>query len=205
MATHSSILAGKSQGQRSLAGYSPWDHKSPDTTERLNNTMLRMRDYTTCDLSSVFLHVSNDHAHLFIYLFWLCWVFIAAWGLLLLQSTGPRAQQSDCGVLAGLLRGIWNLNSPTRDWTHVLCSERWILNHWTIREVPSCSLLSTCYTFQLSQSYFTASSSFWMNYSVFVPKESHSICLILSHLTSHTHLKSALQNVSHPVWWHLPI
>jgi len=27
MATHSSILAGDSQGQRSLAGYSPWGHK----------------------------------------------------------------------------------------------------------------------------------------------------------------------------------
>ena len=26
-ATHSSILAWKSQGQRSLVGYSPWDHK----------------------------------------------------------------------------------------------------------------------------------------------------------------------------------
>ena len=28
MATHSSILAWKSHEQRSLAGYSPWDHKS---------------------------------------------------------------------------------------------------------------------------------------------------------------------------------
>ena len=27
MATHSSILAGKSHGQRSLTGYSPWDHR----------------------------------------------------------------------------------------------------------------------------------------------------------------------------------
>ena len=27
MATHSSTLAGKSRGQRSLAGYSPWDCK----------------------------------------------------------------------------------------------------------------------------------------------------------------------------------
>ena len=27
MATHSSILAGKSHGQRSLAGYSPWGWK----------------------------------------------------------------------------------------------------------------------------------------------------------------------------------
>ena len=27
MATHSSILAGKSHGQRSLVGYGPWGHK----------------------------------------------------------------------------------------------------------------------------------------------------------------------------------
>ena len=33
MATHSSILAGKFHGQRSLAGYSPWGHKESDTTE----------------------------------------------------------------------------------------------------------------------------------------------------------------------------
>ena len=35
MATHSSILAGKSYGQRSLVGYSPWGRKELDTTERL--------------------------------------------------------------------------------------------------------------------------------------------------------------------------
>ena len=33
MATHSSILAWESHGQRSLAGYSPWGHKESDTTE----------------------------------------------------------------------------------------------------------------------------------------------------------------------------
>ena len=32
MATHS----GKSHGQRSLVGYSPWGHKESDTTERLS-------------------------------------------------------------------------------------------------------------------------------------------------------------------------
>ena len=36
MATHSSILAGKFHGQRSLAGYCPWAHEESDTTERLN-------------------------------------------------------------------------------------------------------------------------------------------------------------------------
>ena len=33
MATHSTTLAGKSQGQRSLMGYSPWGRNELDTTE----------------------------------------------------------------------------------------------------------------------------------------------------------------------------
>ena len=37
MATHSSILTGKSHGQRSHVGYSPWDHKESDTTEKQTN------------------------------------------------------------------------------------------------------------------------------------------------------------------------
>ena len=36
MATHASILAWKSHGQRSLVGYSPWGRKESDTTERLH-------------------------------------------------------------------------------------------------------------------------------------------------------------------------
>ena len=32
MASHSSILAWESHGQRSLAGYSPWDRKESDMT-----------------------------------------------------------------------------------------------------------------------------------------------------------------------------
>ena len=37
MATHSSVLAWEFQGQRSLAGYSPWVCKQLDMTERLSN------------------------------------------------------------------------------------------------------------------------------------------------------------------------
>ena len=33
MATRSSTLGGKSHGQRSLAGYSPWGRKESDTSE----------------------------------------------------------------------------------------------------------------------------------------------------------------------------
>ena len=38
MATHSSILAWRIHGQRSLKGYSPWDHKELDTTELLESS-----------------------------------------------------------------------------------------------------------------------------------------------------------------------
>ena len=31
-------LPGKTHGQRSLVGYSPWGHKKLDTTKRLNNS-----------------------------------------------------------------------------------------------------------------------------------------------------------------------
>ena len=37
MATHSSILAGKPHGWRSLAGYGPWWQKQSDMTYRLSN------------------------------------------------------------------------------------------------------------------------------------------------------------------------
>ena len=46
MATHSSILAGKSHGQRSLVGYSPWVHKGLDTTERLSTRAQAMKTDT---------------------------------------------------------------------------------------------------------------------------------------------------------------
>ena len=36
MATHSSVLARESHGQRSLAGYSPWGRKESDMTEQIN-------------------------------------------------------------------------------------------------------------------------------------------------------------------------
>jgi len=36
MATHSSTLAWKIHGRRSLVGCSPWDHEESDTTERLH-------------------------------------------------------------------------------------------------------------------------------------------------------------------------
>ena len=39
MATTPVFLPGKSHGQRSLAGYSPWGHQESDATERLHFTL----------------------------------------------------------------------------------------------------------------------------------------------------------------------
>ena len=39
MATSLGFLPGESDGQRSLAGYSPWGHKELDTTERLSTVL----------------------------------------------------------------------------------------------------------------------------------------------------------------------
>ena len=39
------------------------------------------------------------------------------------------------GVMTQLPCGMWHLSSPTRDQTSDSCIARWILNHWTTREV----------------------------------------------------------------------
>ena len=49
--TNSSILAGKSHGQRSLAGYSPWGHKESDTTQQLNNK--QQSNITEYDMTNI--------------------------------------------------------------------------------------------------------------------------------------------------------
>ena len=36
---------------------------------------------------------------------------------------------------------MWDLSSQTRDWTCIPCNGRWILNHWTTREVPCLTLV----------------------------------------------------------------
>ena len=42
-----------------------------------------------------------------------------------------------CGGQASLPHGMWELSSPTRDQTYVLCIGRQIFNNWTTREILS--------------------------------------------------------------------
>ena len=45
---------------------------------------------------------------------------------------------------------IWDLSSPTRDRTCILCIGKWILNHWTTKEVPVCYFFIFDFLFFLS-------------------------------------------------------
>ena len=81
------------------------------------------------------------------FFFWLHWGFLVlcagflsllrlCW-LLFWWNTGSRVYGlSSCGAWASLPSGVWDLSSPTKDQTHVLYIGRWILNHWTTRNVP---------------------------------------------------------------------
>ena len=60
-------------------------------------------------------------------LIWLHWVLVAACGIADFSLVTAR-RLSGCSTQALLPRGMWDLSSPTRDWTHVPCTGRWILN-----------------------------------------------------------------------------
>ena len=54
MVTHPVFLPGASHGQRSLAGFSPWDHKELDTAEATEHS-------TAQELNRGMLHVMGRH------------------------------------------------------------------------------------------------------------------------------------------------
>ena len=56
------------------------------------------------------------------------------------QTLAVVCRLSSWGVRASLLHDLWDLTSPTRDWTSVPCTARQILSHWTTSEVPGFKL-----------------------------------------------------------------
>ena len=85
------------------------------------------------------------------------WIFTVLWAF---SSCGERGLLSSCGARASYCsdfscceeqaQQLWcmGLAAPrhmesfqTRDQTCVFCTSRWILNHWTTREVPSSTFL----------------------------------------------------------------
>ena len=68
------------------------------------------------------------------WLIWLCRVFAVAQEIFTAACGIFR-----CGPWAWWLCSTWDLSSPTSDRTHVPCTARRILNHWTTREVSAIS------------------------------------------------------------------
>ena len=67
-------------------------------------------------------------------------------GLCSLQHVGSLVEVGElncCSAWAYLPCGMWDLSSPTGDQTCVHCIGRWILYHWTTREVPKLFLLDS--------------------------------------------------------------
>ena len=54
--------------------------------------------------------------------------------LIMMESLFMEHRLNNCSTWAFLPQGIWA--SRTRDQTHVCCIGRWVLNCWTITEVP---------------------------------------------------------------------
>ena len=61
----------------------------------------------------------------------LCWIFIVVHWLSLVVMCGL----STCSLWAQLFLGTYDLSSLNRDQTHVPGIGRWILSHWTAKEV----------------------------------------------------------------------
>ena len=69
--------------------------------------------------------------------------FVAVHGLVLVVACGLQS------AWAQMPCSMWDLSSLTRDQTCVLCIGRWILNHWTTREVPLFTLLIVTFNTQV--------------------------------------------------------
>ena len=112
--------------------------------------------FATCNvlswtLFSILLHFLNfffskkNRCFIYLFYFWLCWVFIAGRGLSLVSVSGGLLASccvwaSHCGSFScweahGLSCPMPCGISWTREWPHVPCIGKWILNHWATREV----------------------------------------------------------------------
>ena len=58
------------------------------------------------------------------------------WDCSSFEVRAPEHEGSAVEACRLLPHNMWDLSLLTRDWTHIPCSERQVLNHWTTREVP---------------------------------------------------------------------
>ena len=102
-----------------------------DYNDIVNNALSRLRAGSLVCLTFVFVFFN-----VFIY-FWLHWVLVVAHRILVVLSVFSLVEVHGLSELwlLGLVVLSHVESSPTSDWTHIPCIGKWILNHWTTREV----------------------------------------------------------------------
>ena len=80
--------------------------------------------------STFYQYTPTNSAWKFQFLF-----FSPTFGILAILAPPPTFFWSSLWHV-GFSSGMWDLSSPIKDRTQVPCTGRWILNHWTTREVP---------------------------------------------------------------------
>ena len=116
MATIPVFWPGKSHGQRSLLGYSPWGRKELDMSEQLNNSKILMK------LIFNLLIKYNQH-------YWNYFAFLLYF-IPLLPQTQPIKSLSWI-----LFYGLWNLDSPTMTELKPSAVKAQSPSYWIIREL----------------------------------------------------------------------
>ena len=128
MATHSSILAEKSHGQRSLEGYSPWGCKG--------------LDLLNWEFKKVTLIPCPSGAHVFILShFSRVWLFATLWTIARLAPLSMDSPGKNTGVGCHILSYARGFSWP-RDCSHVALSPAWAGRFFTTAAICDVHLLS---------------------------------------------------------------
>ena len=130
MATHSSILAWKIHGRRSLVGYSPRGCKESDTTERLHFTNFKWRG-TNWDVN-ILQNILIRQNHLITFLLTLYWIHRHWLTIFTIFSDRFPLITSTALVLGQIPSPFLGLlHSP--NWFHYFCS--YLLQTWYVSRI----------------------------------------------------------------------
>ena len=111
------FLPGKSRGQRSLVGFSPWSHRGEHDLATKQNVCSCCCCTRTGERHFFFFNILPNNRIFFKVFFLMCTTF----------SVFTEFVTTVVSVLCFqffLSRGMWDLSSPTRDQTHTPCTGR---------------------------------------------------------------------------------
>ena len=129
----------------SLVNSSSWSEKenhSPLLSKYLSLFSVFWEKVIKAHFTINWFHFRNSHLYstsesFYLFFFWLHGLLVAACGIFPCGAQTLYLWHTGSVIGAGRLScSVWNLSSPARDRTHVLCIARQILNHCLTREVP---------------------------------------------------------------------